>query len=124
VARGFLEPSRPGIERGYRSSPRDNLRGTHRGLVEIQVIRIDAVVEGLLLVLRVAGSVSGADVAVLRDAVLRGGLPASIELSGVDFVDPDGAAELLALEARGTRLVGTPPFIELLLRVRPGSPGL
>lgn len=79
--------------------------------------------EGLLLVLRVAGSISGEDVGVLRDAVLREGLPARIELSGVDFLDARGAAELLALEERGTRLVETPPFIELLLRLRLGSSG-
>ena len=74
-----------------------------------------------MLVFRVAGSISGPDVAVLRDSVAGQGLPDRIELSGVDFVDPEGATALLDLEVRGARLVAVAPFIELLLRTRPGS---
>lgn len=85
------------------------------------MIRIDTVPQGSSLVLRVAGSLSGPDVGVLRDSVARLGLPERIELAEVEFVDPDGAKALLELEARGARLVGPPPFIEMLLRVRPGS---
>jgi len=86
-----------------------------------QVIRIDTVQLGPSLALRVSGSISGPDVGVLRDSVARQGLPERIELAEVDFVDPDGAKALLELEARGVRLVGPAPFVELLLRARPGS---
>jgi hypothetical protein len=85
------------------------------------VIRIDTVQQGPPLVLRVSGSISGPDVAVLRDSVSRQGLPGRIELAEVDFVDPDGAKALLELEARGARLVGPEPFVELLLRNSRGS---
>jgi hypothetical protein len=80
------------------------------------VIRIDSSREDSTLVLRVAGSVVGPDVAVLRDSVARQGLPDQIDLSGVQFVDAEGANELVGLEARGAILVRTQPFIELLLR--------
>ena len=85
------------------------------------VIRIDAIREGSSLVFRVAGSIAGPDVAVLQDSVSRQGLPDRIDLSEVEFVDAEGASELLGLEARGAELVGAEPFVELLLRAPPGS---
>jgi anti-anti-sigma regulatory factor len=80
------------------------------------VIRIDSLQQDFSVVLRVTGSVAGADVAVLRDLVALQGLPDRIDLSDVEFVDAGGATELLGLEARGARLVGAVPFVELLLR--------
>jgi anti-anti-sigma regulatory factor len=80
------------------------------------VIRIDSSREDSTLILRIAGSVAGPEVAVLRDSVARQGLPGQIDLSGVQFVDAEGANELVGLEARGAILVRSQPFIELLLR--------
>jgi anti-anti-sigma regulatory factor len=85
------------------------------------VIRIDSSRHDSTLVLRVAGSVAGLDVAVLRDSVAHQGLPEQIDLSGVRFVDAEGAGALLDLEARGVRLVGAEPYVELLLRSRTSS---
>jgi anti-anti-sigma regulatory factor len=85
------------------------------------VIRIDSLQQGPSVVMRLAGSLSGPDVGVLRDSVVRQGLPDRIDLSEVEFVDAEGASELLGLEARGARLVGAEPYVELLLRDRPGS---
>jgi anti-anti-sigma regulatory factor len=83
------------------------------------VIRIDNV-GGSPRVVRVAGSVAGEDVAVLRELVAREGLPDSIDLSDVEFVDAQGAHALRELEAVGAALVGAVPFVALLLRSRPG----
>ena len=80
------------------------------------VIRIDTMNEGSSRVLRIAGSVAGSDVAVLCDSVARDGVPDRVDLSEVEFVDAEGANELIDLEARGAILVRTQPFIELLLR--------
>ncbi len=80
------------------------------------VIRVDSSRQNSTLVLRVAGSVAGPAVAVLRDSVTRHGLPGQIDLSEVQFVDAEGANELVRLEARGAVLVRPQPFIELLLR--------
>ena len=71
--------------------------------------------------MRVAGTIAGPDVAVLQDCVAHQGLPQRIELSEVDYVDPEGASALLSLEAQGAMLVGAVPFVELLLRTRRGS---
>jgi anti-anti-sigma regulatory factor len=85
------------------------------------VIRIDTFREGSLLVMHVAGSLAGSDVAVLGETVAVEGLPHRVELSGVEFVDAEGASALLGLEARGTSLVGAEPYVDLLLRAKPGS---
>jgi hypothetical protein len=85
------------------------------------VIRIDSLQQGSSAVVRVAGSVAGPDVAVLRDLIARDGLPDRIDLSEVEYVDAEGASELLGLEARGAALVGAEPFVELLLRTGQGS---
>ena len=85
------------------------------------VIRIDSLKEDSTVVMHVAGSLAGSDVAVLRDSVARQGVPDEIDLSEVQFVDAEGARELVGLEARGASLVGAAPFIELLLRTRSGS---
>jgi len=97
--------------------------GTERGLVRRQVvIRIDSLRQESALVLRVAGSIAGPDVAVLRDSVARQGLPDRIDLSEVQFVDAEGANELVGLEARGAVLVRTQPFIDLLLKTHRSLP--
>lgn len=80
------------------------------------VIRIDVSRESSTLVMRVAGSLSGRDVVVLVDAVAGHGVPGRLDLSDVAFVDAEGAREVLDLEALGTALVGTQPFVALLLR--------
>lgn len=85
------------------------------------VIRIDSSRQDSTLVLRVAGSVAGVDVGVLRDSVALQGLPDQIDLSEVQFVDAEGACALLDLESRGARLVGAEPYVELLLRSRTSS---
>jgi len=85
------------------------------------VIRIDSLQQGPSVVMRLAGSLAGLDVGVLRDSVARQGLPDRIDLSEVEFVDTEGARTLLDLEARGARLVGAEPYVELLLRAGPGS---
>ncbi len=85
------------------------------------VIRIDSLRQDSALTLRVAGSVAGPDVAVLRDSVTRQGLPDRIDLSEVQFVDAEGASELVGLEARGAILVRTQPYIDLLLRTHRAS---
>jgi hypothetical protein len=46
---------------------------------------------------------------------------AALGVERVEFVDAEGASELLGLEARGATLVGAEPYVELLLRDRPGS---
>lgn len=98
------------------------MNGTDRGLsADSVVIRIDSLQQGLSVVLHLAGSLAGLDVGVLRDSVARQGLPDQIDLSEVEFVDAEGASTLLSLEARGATLVGTPPFVDLLLHTRPGS---
>jgi hypothetical protein len=61
--------------------------------------------------MRVAGTIAGPDVVVLQDAVARQGLPHRIELSEVDFVDPEGASALLSLEAQGVMPVGAVPSL-------------
>jgi hypothetical protein len=86
------------------------------------VIRIDLSREGPTLVMRIAGVLAGGDVSILRDAIARDGVPDRLDLAEVEFVDSDGATALLALEARGTALVGAEPYVELLLRAPPGSP--
>jgi len=86
-----------------------------------QVIRIDVVRKGSSFIVRVAGSVAGRDVELLRDAVAIEGLPDTIDLSEVGFVDAAGASELLGFESRGTKLVGAEPYVDLLLRAEPGS---
>jgi hypothetical protein len=85
-----------------------------------EVIRIDIAQDGPTLVMRVAGNVSGLDVAVLHDAVARHGLPRRLDLAEVEFLDGDGRSALLGLEVRGAALVGLTPYVELLLRA-PGS---
>jgi len=85
------------------------------------VIRIDTLKEGPEVVLRVAGSLSGSDVLVLEDSVASQRLPKRIDLSELEFMDSEGASALLSLEARGVTLVGAEPYVELLLRARPGS---
>lgn len=84
------------------------------------MIRIDTFQDGSSLVMRAAGSVAGADVRVLRDTIVRDGVPDVLDLSEVGFVDAEGANTLLGLEARGAILVGAEPFVELLLRTRAG----
>jgi anti-anti-sigma regulatory factor len=86
------------------------------------VIRIDSLRQDSTFIMHVAGSVAGADVAVLRDSVACQGLPEQIDLSEVQFVDAEGASALLDLEARGAALVGTEPFVELLLRSSGSGP--
>ena len=86
------------------------------------VIRIDSSQQGPTVVLHLAGSLAGLDVGILRDSVASQGLPDQIDLSEVEFLDADGASALLGLEARGARLVGAEPFVELLLRTVQGSP--
>jgi hypothetical protein len=83
-------------------------------------MRIDTFREGPVLVMHVAGSLAGSDVAVLGETVAVEGLPHRVELSEVEFVDAGGASALLGLEARGAALVGAEPYVELLLRARPG----
>jgi hypothetical protein len=85
------------------------------------VIRIDTFRDGPVLVMHVAGSLAGSDVAVLGETVAVEGLPNRVELSEVEFVDEEGASALLGLEARGSALVGAEPYVELLLRAGPGS---
>ncbi len=85
------------------------------------VIRIDSLQQGPSVVIRLAGSLAGPDVGVLRDSIARQGLPNRIDLSEVEFVDAEGARMLLDLEGRGAALVGAEPYVELLLRDRPGS---
>ena len=85
------------------------------------VIRIDTFREGPLLVMHVAGSLAGSDVAVLGETVSAQGLPNRLDLAEVEFVDPAGASALLGLEARGAALVGAEPYVELLLREQAGS---
>ena len=80
------------------------------------VIRIDTLKEGPELVLRVAGSLAGTDVAVLQDSVASQGLPKRIDLSEVEFVDGHAVRTLLRLEERGVLLAGLEPYVELLLR--------
>jgi hypothetical protein len=84
------------------------------------VVRIDTLQEGPVLVLRIAGSLAGTDVAVLGDLVARQGLPKRIDLSELEFADEPGVGALLGLEDRGVTLAGTDPYVELLLRARPG----
>ena len=84
------------------------------------VIRIDSLQEGPEVVLRVAGSLAGSDVAVLHDSVASQRLPKRIDLSGVEFVDAEGALALLRLEERGVVLTGVEPYVELLLRSSSG----
>ena len=87
------------------------------------VIRIDTLREGPELVLRVAGSLAGSDVAVLQESVASQRLPKRIDLSDVEFVDAQGALALLGLEGRGVVLTGVEPYVELLLRAgsEPGA---
>lgn len=85
------------------------------------VVRIDTFREGPSLVMHVAGSLSGPDVALLGQTVAAQGLPHRLELSEVEFVDEEGARALLGLETLGATLVGTEPYVELLLRTRPNS---
>lgn len=84
------------------------------------VIRIDTLREGPEVVLRVAGSLAGSDVAVLQDSVASQRLPKRIDLSEVEFVDEQGACALLGLEERGVVLTGVEPYVELLLRASSG----
>ncbi len=70
--------------------------------------------------MRVAGTVAASDLAVLRDAVAGSDLPDRVDLAEVELVDSGGAKVLLDLEARGARLVGATPYVELLLRTPPG----
>jgi hypothetical protein len=86
----------------------------------IRVIRIDTLQDGSSLVMRAAGSVAGPDVGVLRETIVRDGVPDILDLSEVGFVDAEGASTLLGLEALGAMLVGAEPFVELLLRTRAG----
>ena len=85
------------------------------------MIRIDTFREGPSLVMHVAGSVAGPDVAVLAETVKLQGLPHRIELTEVEFVDAEGVRALLGLEKLGTRLVDTGPYVELLLRTGAGA---
>jgi len=110
---------RSGLGRAGVVSPRGTDRGPCSGSV---VIRIDSSQQGPTVVLHLAGSLAGLDVGILRDSVASQGLPDQIDLSEVEFLDADGASALLGLEARGARLVGAEPFVELLLRTVQGSP--
>lgn len=67
-------------------------------------------VEGRI-VLRTASEVEAACRAALDD-----GPPLLLDLSGVAFVDADGAAALTALQRRSITLVGCSPFIASLIR--------
>jgi len=85
------------------------------------MIRIDISGAGSALVMRVAGTVAGPDVAVLHDTVARHGVPARLDLSQVEFLDGDGRSALLGLEARGAAIIGAKPYVELLLRASGSS---
>lgn len=63
-------------------------------------------------VLRVEGRIAGRWAEELRAACADG---ATLDLTWVTFVDPEGAEVLSALARRGVRMVRVPPFVATML---------
>ncbi len=81
---------------------------TRRSVPTDPVVRLR--VDGRI-VLRTAGELAKACHAALAE-----GPPVLVDVSGVVFVDPEGAAAIDALARRGVTVVGASPFIGALLR--------
>ena len=69
------------------------------------------------LELSLAGRITAACVPLLRDACDEAsGLPVSLDLSGVAFVDPAGIRALIALERAGASIHGCSGLVHELLQ--------
>ncbi len=65
--------------------------------------------------LRVAGALSGAEVAELDACCRKAKLPVTLELEGVVSADEPGLVLLLSVAAAGATLVGTSPYLSMRL---------
>ncbi len=66
--------------------------------------------------IHVDGQLLSRGVMELRNVCDSAAKPVSLDLTGLDLADSNGVRALKALEAGGTRLVGTPQHISRLLR--------
>lgn len=73
--------------------------------------------EGGVLTVRVAGRLALGGIAELRSAC-GDAARVRLDLSQLQFADEEGTSLLALLRDSGASLMGTPPFIDLLLRAR------
>ena len=82
----------------------------------VQVIRIaTTTMKGGATTIKADGRLVSADTAELMGVCERCSGPVVIDLSDLSFADDDGAAVLRKLRAGGARLVGTRPYVAMLL---------
>ena len=79
------------------------------------MIRITTTVRGRATTIKADGRLLSADVAELMRVWERCSGPVVIDLSDLSFVDDGGATVLQKLRARGATLVGTRPYVALVL---------
>ncbi len=78
------------------------------------MLRIDTIEDGRQLILRLEGRVIGAWVEEVRRScseALRRGVPLTLDLRAVSFVDTDGIVLLRELASRQVGLANTTPFV-------------
>lgn len=84
-------------------------------------LRISEVVEGNGTTLRVDGRLLADDVGELWRASDGASPPLTLELSGLLFADGEGVDALRQLSVAGAELRNVPPYVSLLLGMRPTS---
>lgn len=83
------------------------------------MLRIDKIENGRSTLLKLEGRIMGAWIdevrRTCRDAIRRG-LPVTLDVSAVSFIDAEGLVLLRELTAGAVVLVNTTPFIDAQLR--------
>ena len=77
--------------------------------------RIDIDANGTQTIIRIAGRLTSAAVAQLKEACDPFEVPFVIDLSNLFFADDDGINVITALADQGAQISGASPFVQLLL---------
>ena len=79
------------------------------------MIRITTTAEGGVTTIKADGRLVSENAAELMGVWERCSGPVIVDLSGLSFADDEGAATLKKMRAGGAKLVGTRPYVALLL---------
>jgi hypothetical protein len=92
--------------------------GVQRVTLQIVCVRVEGEVR-----IELHGRLSGPEVAEFQQACASQPRPLRIELENLSGASADGILALKEQRARGARLTGASPYIDLLLRGRSGAGG-
>jgi anti-anti-sigma regulatory factor len=105
----------PFAETGYDDPVRRPAIGTVIASVPVMAVRITTAVEDRATLVSVAGRLTAQDISELEKACSSAQGPLLLDLSDLLYADDAGVGELRYLETKDAKLLGTSPYIRLLL---------